>query len=53
MRVAEDLPADAEDHRPVPIHQRREGHLIGPVACGQEPLHELPIREVADHTEPE
>ena len=53
LRVAEDLPADAEDHRPVALHQRREGRLVGSVPQRQEPLNELPVREVADHTEPQ
>ena len=53
VRVAEDLPADSQDHRSVTLHQGREGRLIGPVPCGHEPLDELPVREVADDTEPE
>ena len=30
MRVAQDLPADAEDHRPVTLDQGREGGLVVP-----------------------
>ena len=35
------------------LHQRREGRLLGPVPRGQEPLDEVPVREVADHAESE
>ena len=43
--VAEHAPADAEDHRPVPLHQGLEGELgavLGPVG---EPRQELGIRQ--------
>ncbi len=36
--VAEELAADAQDHRPVPGHQRGEGGLGGGVAAGDESL---------------
>jgi hypothetical protein len=51
VRVAEDLPADAQDHRPVPLHQGREGRLVGVVSPGHESLDELPVGDVADHAE--
>ena len=35
------------------LHKRRKGRMIGPVTLRQEPLKELPVREVADHTEPQ
>ncbi len=42
MAVAQELPADAQDHRPVPRHQGGES---GIVARGREPLEELAIGE--------
>jgi hypothetical protein len=53
LRVAKDFPADAEYHRPVTLHGRSEGRLIGSVLSGKEPFNELPVREVADHSKPE
>ena len=43
--VAQELPADAQHHRPVPGHQRGEGGLAGGVAPRGEPLEELPVGE--------
>ncbi len=34
LDVAEELSADAQDHRPMPAHQRREGGLAGRVVPG-------------------
>ena len=45
MLVAEDAPADAEDHRPVPLHQGLEGRLGAVLVPGGEPLQELGIRQ--------
>ena len=42
LAVMEDRPARAHDHRPVPLHQRREG---GPIPTRQEPLQELTVGE--------
>ena len=43
VRVAEDAPADAQDHRPVPLDQGREGQLGRLAAPGREPLEELAV----------
>ena len=45
LRVAEDAPADAQDHRPVPRHQRLEGRGV---ALVDEPLEELRVGEPGD-----
>ena len=43
MLVAEHAPADAEDHRPVPLHQGLEGQLGAVLVAGGEPRQELGI----------
>ena len=44
VRVAQELPADAQDHRPVAVHQRGEGGLgRRRVRPGQKPFQELAI----------
>ena len=45
VRVAQDPPADAQDHRPVPPHQRLEGPGV---ALGEETLEELRVGEPRD-----
>ena len=46
LRVAQELPADAQHHRPVPRHQRGEGGLAGRLApAGGVPLQELAVGE--------
>ena len=46
LRVAQELPADAQDHRPVPRHQRGESGLAGRFTpAGGVPLQELPVRK--------
>ena len=45
MLVAEHAPADAEDHRPVPLHQGLEGQLGAVLVPGGEPRQELGIRQ--------
>ncbi len=45
MQVAEELPADVQDHRPVPGHQRGERRLAGGILLRGEPIQELPVRE--------
>ena len=49
VRVAQDLAADAQDHRPVPLDQRREPGLGRLITTAHEPLQELTIRQVPDH----
>ena len=51
VRIAKDLLADAQHHRCVPFHQRREGRLIGPVLAVNEPLDELGVGQVAHDPE--
>jgi hypothetical protein len=46
VRVVEHAPADAEDHRPVPLDQGREGQLRGLAAAGREPLQELAVSQL-------
>ena len=43
IRIAECIPADAEDHRPVPLDQGREGQLGGLAVLGREPFEELTV----------
>ena len=43
--VAEHAPADAEDHRPVPLHQGLEGQLGAVLVPGGEPRQQLGIRQ--------
>ncbi len=46
LNVAQELPADAQNHRPVPAHQGGEGGLAGRLTpAGGEPLEELPVGE--------
>ena len=42
--VAQDVTADPQDHRPVPIDERREGRLI---AALDEPLEQLSVAQSA------
>ena len=46
VRVAQDPPADAQDHRSVPPHQRLEGPGV---PLGEETLEELRVGEPRDH----
>jgi hypothetical protein len=50
-RIAEDLPADAQHHWPVPFHQGCEGRVRPSVVGAQGLLEESSVREVADHSE--
>ena len=52
-RLDQDAPADPEDHRPMPLHQGREGPLGRVPPAGREPLQELAIGQVADHPQGE
>jgi hypothetical protein len=47
MLVADDLPTEAHDHRPMSLDQGREGVLI---ALGGELLEELPIAQPPDRS---
>ena len=47
MRIGQDPSANAQHHRPVPLHERGEGKLRGFVATGQESLEKLSIGESA------
>ena len=40
LNVAKNSPADIQDHRPMPLHQRREG---APVAARDVPPPQLPV----------
>jgi hypothetical protein len=42
------LPADIEDHRPVPSDQGGEGSLAGGILLRGETLEELPVGEPGD-----
>ena len=46
--VIEEVPANAEHHRPVPHHQCREGRLAASVPPSVESLQELAVGE-SDH----
>src|SRR4051812_38157030 len=48
LPVAQDLAANAQDHRPVPLHECRECGLRRRIALGEEPLEQLPVRKGAD-----
>ena len=50
VQVAEELPADVQDHRPVPAHQRGERRLAGGIAPRDEPLQELPVGQSGNRT---
>ena len=41
--VTQNLPADAPDHRPMPVDQRGERHLASRIVAGDEPLQQLPV----------
>ncbi len=45
MVIAQELPADAQHHRPVSRHDRGEGGLIDRLALGGEPLEQLAVGE--------
>ena len=48
VRISQDAPADAQDHRPMPLHQGGE-RLFGRITpLGREPLEQLPIGQVAN-----
>ena len=46
--VAQELSADAQDHRPVARHERGEGGIPGRIAAGGEPLQELAVGQTGD-----
>ena len=46
--VAEDLPADAEHHRSVPLDQDREGEFGRLAAASGVPLQQLSVRQASD-----
>ena len=48
VRVDQHAPADAQDHRPVPLDQDREGQLGRLAPVGREPLQELAVGQVPD-----
>ncbi len=48
MQVAQELPANIQDHRPVPLHERRECGFSGRIGSGVEALDELPVGESGD-----
>ena len=51
MLVLDDTPADAEDHRPVPLYQCLEGHLGAALLPAGEPRQQLGIRHPAERAE--
>ena len=53
VRVSQHAPADPQDHRPVPLHQDREGQLGGLAPVGGEPLQELAVGQLADRADVE
>ena len=53
VRVGQDAPADAQDHRPMPLDQDREGQLGRLAPIGREPLQELPVGQLADRPDVE
>ena len=46
--VAQELMAEAQDHRPVPSHQGGEGGFAGGIAASVKPLEELPVGQPGD-----
>ena len=48
--VAEELPADAQNHRPVAGDKRGESRLAGLIATGRDPLDQLPVGEPGRRT---
>jgi hypothetical protein len=53
VRVAQGVPADAEDHRPVPVDQGREGGFRGLAASCEEAVEQLSVGEAGDDSEVE
>ena len=53
VRIVQDAPADAQHHRPVPLHQRAEGRLAGLITARHEPFQQLGIGQPADRPDPE
>ncbi len=51
VRVAQDAAADAQHHRPVPLHQLRERLLRRLVPTRQEPVEQLLVAQRAGHAE--
>jgi hypothetical protein len=43
VRIAENLPANAQHHRSVPVDERGERDLFGPVSAGQIAVEELAV----------
>ena len=48
VAVAQDLAADAQDHRPVPRYQSGERHFRTGITPGGEPLEELAVSQPGD-----
>ena len=48
MVIAQELPADAQHHRPVSGHDGGEGGLVGRLAARGEPLEQLAVGEPGD-----
>ncbi len=48
MAVAQELPADAQDHRSMARHQRGKGRFTGRIAPRDEALEELAVGEPGD-----
>ena len=51
VRITEDLPADPQDHRSVPVYQGREARLRGLLVSRQERFQKLPVGQVPDHAQ--
>jgi hypothetical protein len=48
VAIAQELTADAQDHRPMTPDQRGERRLPREVASGRESLQELPVGQACD-----
>ena len=53
MRIGQYAPADAQDHRSVPLDQDGKRQLGGLAAVGREPLQELTVGQLADGSDVE
>ena len=51
VAIAQELPADAQDHRPMPLDQGGERSLPREVAAGRESLQELDVGQVRGGTD--
>jgi hypothetical protein len=45
LGVAQQAPADSEDHRSVTVNQDFKSRLCGPITAGDKAIEKLPVRQ--------